>query len=372
MNGKLTLIKTSQLGQLEQFFASTLRLQKCWGPTSFPLKLANQSRYLSLNNVLFKDPVDSQNEKSNIAKKVRWNKGYSVADDNLIAKQIELHGRNPATGKKLAKEIGLNEASYQAILKRHKFHIANQPTVKGDFSPQEDKTILDYVNKNGRTIKTIDDLTLLLGRGSPDSVVERLNKLSSKSFLTKTENKRGQWTLEDDTVMVKFVVKNFMNKDLNELPEQLKTSDVEDLAIKIQKSTSAVHNHWMISVLPILKTHTRGLPLEENWLWQKRLMMHIIEEKIERWSDIKYYELLAKKPFIGQTYIALSTMVRQFNYERQNKKYVRVSTNDILWKRVEKSYLDKCPRMLCNSKRRQTKQLKRIRNIIKAYESSKN
>lgn len=363
MNYPLTLLKSSQLGQLEQFFASTLRLQKCCDPASLPLTLANQSRYLSLNNVAFKDAVDSQNEKISTGKKVRWNKGYSVADDNMIAKQIELNGRNTATCKKLAKEIGLKENSCWAILIRHKFHIANQPTVKGDFSPEEDKTILDYVNKNGRSTKTIEELTLLLGRGSPKSVTGRLKILSST-----TETKPRQWTLEDNTIMVKFFVRNFIDKDSNEIPEKFKTSDVENFAIKMHRSTSAVYHHWTNPVFPILKTHTMGLPLEENWLWQKRLMMHIIEGKIEKSSDINFYKLLAEE-IIGQSYSSLSRMVRQFNYKTQNS--VKVLSNDVLWKRVEKSYLDKSSQMLCFSKKRQAKQLELIHNIIEAYESSK-
>jgi len=368
MNYPLSLLKSIQLGQLEQFFASTLRLQKCCDPASLPLTLANQSRYLSLNNVAFKDAVDSQNEKSSTGKKVRWNKGYSVADDNLIAKQIELYGRNTATCKKLAKEIGLNENSCWAILLRHKFHIANQPTVNGDFSPQEDQTILDYVNKNGRSTKTIEELTLLLGRGSPKSVSGRLKILSSETETTQDRGERKQWTLEDNTIMVKFFVRNVIYKDSNELPEKLKTSDIENFAIKMHRSTSAVYHHWMNPVFPVLKTHTMGLPLEENWLWQKRLMMHIIEGKIEKSSDINFYELLAEE-INGQSYSSLSRMVRQFRYKTQSS--VKVLSNDVLWKRVEKSYLDKSPQMLCFSKKRQAKQLELIHNIIEAYESSK-
>jgi len=248
-------------------------------------------------------------------------------------------------------------------LQRHKFHIVNQPTVKGEFSPKEDKTILDYVNKHGLSTKTIENLTLRLGRSSPTAVRARLNILSSK-----TERKPRQWTLEDDTLMVKFVVKNFMHKDSNELPEKLKRCDVENFAKNMQRSTNTVYYHWKNPVLPILKTHIIGLNLEENWLWQKRLMMHIIEEKIERSSDINYYELLAKE-IIGQTYTSLSHMVRQFSYKTQNS--VKVLSNDILWQRVEKSYLDESPQMLCFSEKRQLKQLELIHNIIEAYESSK-
>merc|ERR1712223_2118129 len=274
---------------LEQFFASTIRLQKCSNSAALLQAQVDQSRYLSINNALFKAAVDSQKEKSSIVRKLRWKKEYSIADDNLIAKQIDLYGSNIATGKKLAKELGLKEQSYRAILNRHKFHIANKPTVKGDFSTHEDQTILDYVKENGRSLNTIKDLTLLLGRGSPRAV---------KGILFEPK----QWTLEEEEIMVKYIVKNFLVKNSNDLPEQIQPPNFKNLTIEMQRSPNSVYNHYYQIVLPILKTHSRGLPMEENWMWQKHLMLHIIKQKIEKWNDINYYELLTKSSFVGQTY----------------------------------------------------------------------
>merc|ERR1712223_580250 len=350
---------------LEQFFASTIRLQKCSNSAALLQAQVDQSRYLSINNALFKAAVDSQKEKSSVLKKLAWKKEYSITDDNLIAKQIKLYGSNIATGKKLAKELGLKEQSYRAILNRHKFHIANKPTVKGDFSTHEDKTILDYVKKNGRSFNTIEDLTLLLGRGSPNSVRKRLLALSSEIVM---EPKK--WSSEEDAIMVKYIVKNFLDKDLNDPPEQIKPADFENISLQMQRSPKAVYDHYYHIVLPILKTHTRGLPMEENWMWQKYLMRHIIERKIEKPHDINYYELLTESSFVGQTLYSLKSMVKKFNYKTQNNK--SVLTNDILWKRVEKSYCGKTPQLLCFSEKRQAQMLKRIHNIIEVYDSAKN
>merc|ERR1712223_1644791 len=114
----------------------------------------------------------------------------------------------------------------------------------------------------------------------------------------------------------------------------------------------------------------RGLPMEENWMWQKYLMLHIIERKIEKSNAISYDDLLAESSFIGQTHRSLQLMVNQFNYKTQNKKSVLI--NDILWKRVEKSYYGKTPQLLCFSEKRQAQKLERIHNIIEAYKSAKN
>merc|ERR1712223_411857 len=343
---------------LEQFFASTIRLQKCSNSAALLQAQVDQSRYLSINNALFKAAVDSQKEKSSIVRKLRWKKEYSIADDNLIAKQIDLYGSNIATGKKLAKELGLKEQSYRAILNRHKFHIANKPTVKGDFSTHEDQTILDYVKKNCRSLNTIKDLTLLLGRGSPSAVNGRLLALSSGTVL-----EPKQWTLKEDKIMVKYIVKNFSVKNSNDLPEQIKISDFENLTLEMQRSPNSVYLHYYQMVLPILKTHTRGLPMEENWMWQKPLMLHIIERKIEKWNDINYYEILTKNSFVGQTKQSLTDFVRGLNCAKQSK--LRALPNEILWKRAEKSYYGQSPEMLCFSKRLQAKKLNVFKILLR-------
>jgi len=356
------ILKLTQNSQLEQLFASFSRLPKCCNPASLLQTQANQFRYLSLNKVALRDVVDSQNERSSIEKKFRWRrKSYSIADDNLIAKQIEAYGRNIATGKKIAKQLGLKEKSYQSILDRHKFYIVNKPTVKGDFSPHEDEIILDYVKKNGCSFNTIKDLTLLLSRGSPESVKRRLLALSSEAVI-----EPKQWTFEDDAIMVKYIVKNFWDKDSNYPPEQIKLSDFENLALKLRRSRMSVYNHYFKFVLPILKTHTRGLPMEENWMWQKNLMLHIIDRKIEKSNDINYDDLLTKNSFVGQTYQSLALFVENSNKIIQNN--VRVLANDIMWKRYERKYHRQSPFFLCFNERRQAKKLKRIQNIIEAFE----
>jgi len=74
MNCILKLTQSCHLGQLKQFSASTLRLEKYNISAALLQTQANQSRHLSLSNVAFKTAVDSQNEKSSIAKKAHMEK----------------------------------------------------------------------------------------------------------------------------------------------------------------------------------------------------------------------------------------------------------------------------------------------------------
>jgi len=74
MNCMLKVTQNCHLGQLKQFFASTLRLEKYNISAALLQTQANQSRHLSLSNVALKTTVDSQNEKSSIAKKAHMEK----------------------------------------------------------------------------------------------------------------------------------------------------------------------------------------------------------------------------------------------------------------------------------------------------------
>ena len=138
---------------------------------------------------------------------------------------------------------------------------------------------------------------------------------------------------------------------------------------EMQRSLKSFYNRYYAFVLPILKTHTSGLPMKENWMWQKYLMLHIIERKIENWKDINYHELVTVNSFVGQTYQSLKVFAKDLTRVVQNN--VKVLANDNLWKKAEKSYYEQSLHLLLFNERLQEKKLERIQNIIEAYESSK-
>ena len=374
MNSVSILMKRIELLQLGQFVGAALNVKNLQHLAAFSREQSYKSRQLSVYSTLLKSADDSENAKNKPNKRLRWNRGYSAEDDKFIATQIELHGYNSNTFKKIVKELGLKDIGYQNIGRRYKFHIANKPTVKGRFSSQEDETILDYVTHNGQTSSAIEDLTLLLGRSSPHAVKVRLNYL-------KTGNVRiqQQWEDKEYNQLIKFSIdiRNLYQhdgKDTNYLPENIRISDFDDLAIKLQRSPQACAATWKHTVLPVLKTYNRGLSLKWNWLWQIYLMELVIESKVEKSKDINIYELLDNEPFAGQTYASLSRFVRRFEYNshkivkpRGDQNSTKIKTDDILWEKVAVSYNQKSYKLLCYNEKKKEEKVIQAQNLIYYY-----
>ena len=374
MNTIPILIKRIELLQLRQCVGAALNVNNLQHFAAFSREQTYKSRQLSVYSALLNSADDSENAKNKQTKRLRWNRGYSAEDDKFIATQIELHGYNSKTFKKIVKELGLKDIGYQNIGKRYKFHIANKPSVKGRFSSQEDETILDYVARNGQTVSALEDLTLLLGRCSPHAVKARLNYLN-------TGNVRIQqhWKDKDYNQLIKFSIDNrhfyqHNGKDNNYLPENIRISDLDDLAKKLQRSPQACAAIWKHTVLPVLKTYNRGLSLKWNWLWQIYLMELVIERKVEKSKDINIYELLDNEPFAGQTYASLSRFVRRFEYNSHkiikpsgDQKSTKIKTDDILWEKVAVSYNQKSYKILCYNEKKKEEKLIQAQNMIYYY-----
>ena len=365
MNCVPILRKRIDLLQLRQFVGAASNVKNLLHFVAISREQTYKSRQLSVYATLLNSADDSGNAKNKPTKRLRWNRGYSAEDDKFIATQIELHGNNSKTLKKIVKELGLKDNGYQSIGRRYKFHIANKPSVKGRFSSQEDETILDYVTRNGQTCSAIEDLTLLLGRSSPHAVKARLNYLN-------TGNVRIQqnWEDKDYKQLIKFLIDNrhiyqHDGKDTNYLPENIRISDLDDLAIKMQRSPQACAAIWKHTVLPVLKTYNRGLSLKWNWLWQIYLMELIIERKVEKSEDLNIYELLDNEPFAGQTYASLSRFVRRFEYKRHKIK--DITKDDILWEKIAVSYNQQSSKILCFNEKMKEEKLLQAQNMIYYY-----
>ena len=318
---------------------------------------ANPTRYLSVCSInLASDNIG--NKKKPVKRETR-NYGYSIEDDNMIAKHIKLHGFNYESCKNVAKEL---HKDWKSVRIRYKFHIENQPTVKGKFLPKEDDIIVDYLARNGTSLNVIEDLTLLLGRSSPYSVRTR------HSYLL-TSNVRAQklWTFEEDIKMLRHLLNEVDAPDLLDL-ENAKTSHFDDLATNLQRTSGSCYEHWHQTVLPILKTHIKGLSLEWNWIWQRYLMAHITKKKYKHSNDININQLLSKKPYIGQTYNSMAHFVRSFNNTTHNDERTNNANNE-LWKNVGMAYQNRSLSLLYFNDKKQKQKLDRAQGIIQYYKS---
>ena len=357
MNSFVKLAQRFETETFKQFIIYSSCLSQLPAKLQQPQSLTNQSRHFSVCKIYLKSG-DSQNAKAR-TKRAKNNYGYSIDDDNFIAKNIELYGDNTTTCTRIAKELGKDKNSIRI---RYKFHIANQPKVKGTFSPKEDTAILDYLDKYGTSMNIIEDLTLTLGRGSPHSVRTRHTYLLSKNLMS-----RKSWTLEDDAQLVRYLVNDKINRGLSFEVEGVKFSDFENVAIELHRSTGACYNHWYQAIAPVLKTHTKGLSLEWNWLWQKHIMLHITRRKLESYKDVNINALLTEKAFSGQTYSSLAHFVNPFTYQKRNQ-VTKKNIHHVLWQSVGIAYQNRSFTLLYFNKKLQEKKREQAQFIIEQYE----
>ena len=359
MNSFVKLAQRFETEPFKQFVIYSSCLSQLPAKLLQPPSLTNSSRHFSVGKIYLKSG-ESQNAKAR-TKRAKSNYGYSIDDDNFIAKNIELYGDDKATCTRIGKELGKN---HDCIRIRYKFHIANQPKVKGTFSPKEDTTILDYVDKHGISNDTIEDLTLMLGRGSPHSVRTRHTYLSSKNLWP-----LKVWTLEDDAQLVRYLIDDTVNTGFGLDLENVKYSDVKKVATELNRTPGGCYNHWHHVIVPILKTHTKGLSLEWNWLWQKHIMLHITRRKLESYKDVNVNALLNDEKFSGQTYSSLAQFVNRFTYQKRNQESKK-NINHLLWQSVGIAYQNRSSQLLYFSKKRQEKKREQAQFIIEQYENS--
>ena len=156
-------------------------------------------------------------------------------------------------------------------------------------------------------------------------------------------NVRNQkrWTLAEDKKMLKYLFdEKYIDAEEHSLVN-VTLSDFKLLAEKTGRTSGSCNTHWQQFVLPILKTHTKGLPLERNWEWQERLMSYIIKEKANALKDLNFDKLLAEELFVGQTYLSLAHFANGFRYEQRNgvKGHLDVPLYEIVSQKYdEKSY----------------------------------
>ena len=360
MNRFVKIAQRFETETFKQFIKYSSCLSQLPAKFLLPQCLAIPSRHFSVGEICLKS-ADAKKEKVR-TKREKSNYGYSIDDDDFIAKNIDLYGFDHSTCTRIGKELGKD---HNAIRIRYKFHIANQPKVKGSFSPKEDTTILDYLGKHGTSIKTIEDLTLSLGRSSPYSVRTRHIYLTSKNVRAPK-----QWTLEEDARLVRYLMDNRVNEDFSlELERRMKCAEFENVATELHRTPGACFNHWNQTIAPILKTHTKGLSLEWNWLWQKKIMLHIIGRKLESYKDVNVNELLTKKAFLGQTYSSLAHFVHGFMYESRNSEKKK-NINNVLWQSVGISYQNKSLALICFNEKKQERKREQAQYIIDQYENS--
>ena len=213
---------------------------------------------------------------------------YSPEDDKFIKEQIELNGDNKTTHRLIAKVLGVSDA--RTIANRYKHHLSGKKVIKGQFSSEEDKIILDHINEHGRNDQALQKLAEILNRSCSESIRQRHKRLTSKNDCETTSSKKA-WKLEEDEKILCHIIKlkKIKANDIDAL-EKITSNDFSDLAQTLNRTNSSCYTHWMHAILPALKSHILRIPLDSAW--KLKFMSYIVKNKIKHERDIDIDYLL--------------------------------------------------------------------------------
>ena len=318
------------------------------------------ARSLTLSSIIHGSKKDINNPGKDFLllfprkKYAKYATGFSAEDDKKIMEYVKKYGKELETWKKLADIFG--KKSYTEIRNHYEFYLERTPTVKGKFSEKEDQLILSYVEKNGKGLNSISDLTKQLDRGSPKSVKDRHEKLVSNNV-----RNFKKWELFEEEELMKALsnIKEINPRDWTSL-ETAVTSDFNEVSQKLQRTKGSCYKHWKVILLPILKTHLKGLPLSPEW--KKDFRLYIIKHKIRHYKELDL-GFIVDEVCPGQTSKSISYYA---NYVQQIPKNIK---NLPLYEIMKIKMNVKAPNSLVFNSKKMEKDLQRKNDIVDLYKS---
>ena len=124
-------------------------------------------------------------------------KRFTEEDDNFILSYVEKNGESKTTWQELATKFGVDKPR---SIKLH-YHKLFENFVKGKFTKAEDEIILNYVKIQGNNPQTFKNLSKKLNR--------ELNNIKPRfEYLQNKPSKRpSPWEIEEDTMLIKHFFK---------------------------------------------------------------------------------------------------------------------------------------------------------------------
>ena len=292
---------------------------------------------------------------------------YSPEDDKQKVEQVKLNGGVRKTGAKIAKVLGIKDQ--RTVEERYKNHSTSQKFVKGKFSPEEDKIIREHVDQHGRDNNSLRKLAAILNRSSTKGSIESIRKrhvrlISENEY--ETSGVPAAWKLEEDETLIRYILKLKQIKDKHDvnLIENISRPEFSGCSKALKRSNESCYHHWMCVIVPVLKTHFLGLPLNVDW--KLKMMSYIVENKIKYESEVDI-DLVLDRIAPGQTKNSLFIFESTLRVVKVNGR--KTKSELFLYQLVENRLKEQSQNNPCFNKnhKREEKRLKRANDIIDFY-----
>ena len=123
-------------------------------------------------------------------------KRFTKKDDNLIKSYVEKNGESKTTWQELSIKLGTDDPK---TIELH-YHNMFENFVKGRYTKEEDQIILNDVKIHGNNIQTFKTICAKLNRLAYTNIMKRFDILQNKPA-----KKPGRWEIDEDQLLMEHI-----------------------------------------------------------------------------------------------------------------------------------------------------------------------
>ena len=195
---------------------------------------------------------------------------------------------------------------------------------KGKFTAEEDTTILQFVEKEG---KKWPELAGLLARTVPNVVKRRYEVLTGGNTVS------GHYTMKEDKIILREVFA--VHRDILEDDGTVMEEDWRMIGGKIERYYASVYGHWKYVLKPMLLRHHAGTAHVDI---REALINYLVEKNMKYAQDVDWEEVAKLPEFVGTTPAYLERTYRNMK-SSTGAKYKRMSKVELTTEAVQ-SYME--------------------------------
>jgi len=158
---------------------------------------------------------------------------------------------------------------------------------KGKFTAEEDTTILQFVEKEG---KKWSELARLMARTEPNVVKRRYEVLTGGNTVS------GHYTMKEDKIILREVFA--VNRNILEDDGTVTEEDWRMIGGKLERYYRSVYIHWNYVLKPMLERHHAGTAHVDI---REALINYLVEKNMKYAQDVDWKEVAKLPEFVGTT-----------------------------------------------------------------------
>merc|ERR1719483_765826 len=183
---------------------------------------------------------------------------------------------------------------------------------KGKFTAEEDTTILQFVEKEG---KKWSELARLMARTNYITVKRRYEVLTGGNTVS------GHYTMKEDKIILRELFA--VNRNILEDDGTVTEEDWRMIGGKLERYYASVYGHWNFVLKPMLLRHHAGTAHVDI---REALINYLVEKNMKYAQDVDWEEVAKLPEFVGTTpkYLQRSYGHMQTHTGRKYKRMSKV------------------------------------------------